>query len=80
MLTPLPGAPLSLCACAAHNLSSCAYFMSQQEYLFGTMWQRVMASPLRVRMHYGHPDLFDKVSTYTNIVRRNNSICCVLIS
>jgi hypothetical protein len=77
-----------------HSLSASAYFMSQQEYLFGTMWQRawggvamgtgtllplrshirqangycrwsrtislhtpqragIMASPLRVRMHYG---------------------------
>jgi callose synthase len=36
-----------------HCLSSSAYFMSQQEYLFGTMWQRLMASPLRVRFHYG---------------------------
>jgi len=35
--------------------------MSEQETLFGVMWQRVMASPLRVRMHYGHPDIFDKV-------------------
>ncbi|RYE83370.1 MAG: hypothetical protein EOO65_04065, partial [Methanosarcinales archaeon] len=48
-----------------HSLSSSAYFMSQQEYLFGTMWQRIMASPLRVRMHYGHPDIFDKVFMMT---------------
>ena len=34
-------------------LSAPAYFMSQQEYLFGVMWQRIMASPLDVRMHYG---------------------------
>jgi callose synthase len=44
-----------------HSLSAPAFFMSQQEYVFGTMWQRIMASPLRVRMHYGHPDIFDKV-------------------
>lgn len=44
-----------------HSLSASAFFMSQQEYLFGTLWQRVMASPFKVRMHYGHPDLFDKV-------------------
>jgi callose synthase len=31
--------------------------MAQQELCFGVMWQRVMASPLRVRQHYGHPDL-----------------------
>lgn len=44
-----------------HCLSASAYFMSQQEYLFGVMWQRLMASPLRVRFHYGHPDIWDHV-------------------
>jgi hypothetical protein len=44
-----------------HTLSASAYFMSQQEYLFGVLMQRVMSSPLHVRMHYGHPDLGDKV-------------------
>lgn len=48
-----------------HSLSSSAWFMSQQEYLYGTMWQRIMASPLRVRMHCGHPDMFDKVFMMT---------------
>jgi callose synthase len=42
-------------------LSTPSWFMAQQEQLFGTMWQRLMASPLRVRLHYGHPDLFDAV-------------------
>lgn len=48
-----------------HTLSSPAYFMSEQEYLFGTLMQRIMASPLRVRMHYGHPDIADKVFLFT---------------
>jgi hypothetical protein len=44
-----------------HSLSAPAFFMAQQEYLFGTLWQRLMASPLRTRLHYGHPDIFDAV-------------------
>jgi 1,3-beta-glucan synthase component/1,3-beta-glucan synthase subunit FKS1, domain-1 len=43
-----------------HLLSTSAFFMSQQEFLFGTLIQRLMASPLHVRFHYGHPDLFSK--------------------
>jgi hypothetical protein len=43
------------------TLSTPSFFMAQQEQLFGTLWQRVMASPLRARLHYGHPDLFDTV-------------------
>jgi callose synthase len=44
-----------------HALSAPAFFMSQQEYLFGVMFQRIMASPLHVRLHYGHPDTFDRI-------------------
>ena len=35
--------------------------MSQasSEKTFGTITQRVLDSPLGVRMHYGHPDFFD---------------------
>ena len=32
-----------------------ALFMSQGEWVFALMWQRLMASPFRVRFHYGHP-------------------------
>lgn len=35
--------------------------MSEQESAFVTLIQRVMAYPLRVRMHYGHPDCFDRL-------------------
>ncbi|WVZ09184.1 hypothetical protein V8G54_013714, partial [Vigna mungo] len=35
--------------------------MSSQETSFLTMGQRVLASPLKVRMHYGHPDVFDRI-------------------
>jgi hypothetical protein len=61
-VSPTSGRPLVVAGLRehifTHSLSSAAFFMSQQEYLFGTMWQRIMASPLQVRMHYGHPDLF----------------------
>jgi len=42
------------------SVSSLAWFMSAQETSFVTLGQRVMANPLRVRMHYGHPDVFDR--------------------
>ncbi|CAK9172603.1 unnamed protein product, partial [Ilex paraguariensis] len=35
--------------------------MSNQETSFVTLGQRVLANPLKVRMHYGHPDVFDRV-------------------
>ena len=38
-----------------------AIYMAVQERYFGTFFQRVLASHLDVRMHYGHPDLLDKV-------------------
>ncbi|MCO5610096.1 hypothetical protein L7F22_064331 [Adiantum nelumboides] len=43
------------------SVSSLAWFMSNQEGSFVTLGQRVLASPLKVRMHYGHPDVFDRV-------------------
>ncbi|XP_062116060.1 callose synthase 10 isoform X2 [Humulus lupulus] len=43
------------------SVSSLAWFMSNQETSFVTLGQRVLASPLKVRMHYGHPDVFDRV-------------------
>jgi callose synthase len=32
-----------------------------QEFSFVTLGQRVLNTPLRMRLHYGHPDLFDKL-------------------
>eukprot|EP01061_Rhynchopus_euleeides_P018223 TRINITY_DN3013_c2_g1_i1.p1 TRINITY_DN3013_c2_g1~~TRINITY_DN3013_c2_g1_i1.p1 ORF type:complete len:3869 (+),score=1632.68 TRINITY_DN3013_c2_g1_i1:1187-11608(+) len=32
---------------------------SYSEYIFVNMFQKVLAHPLNVRMHYGHPDFFD---------------------
>ncbi|ONI10429.1 hypothetical protein PRUPE_4G047200 [Prunus persica] len=42
------------------SVSSLAWFMSAQEMSFVTLNQRVLANPLKVRMHYGHPDVFDR--------------------
>ncbi|XP_016499988.2 callose synthase 11-like [Nicotiana tabacum] len=42
------------------SVSSLAWFMSAQETSFVTLGQRVLANPLKVRMHYGHPDVFDR--------------------
>ncbi|KAG0456706.1 hypothetical protein HPP92_024494 [Vanilla planifolia] len=43
------------------SVSSLAWFMSSQETSFVTLGQRVLANPLKVRMHYGHPDVFDRI-------------------
>ncbi|EFJ05099.1 Gkucan synthase like 6 [Selaginella moellendorffii] len=43
------------------SVSSLAWFMSNQETTFVTLSQRVMANPLKIRMHYGHPDVFDRI-------------------
>ncbi|PWA99766.1 1,3-beta-glucan synthase subunit FKS1-like, domain-1 [Artemisia annua] len=42
------------------SVSSLAWFMSAQETSFVTLGQRVLANPLKVRLHYGHPDVFDR--------------------
>ncbi|XP_024025005.1 callose synthase 10 isoform X1 [Morus notabilis] len=43
------------------SVSSLAWFMSNQETSFVTLGQRVLAYPLKTRMHYGHPDVFDRI-------------------
>ncbi|KAL4622238.1 hypothetical protein ACB092_06G283000 [Castanea dentata] len=43
------------------SFSSLAQFVSNQETGFVTMGQRILANPLRVRFHYGHPDIFDRI-------------------
>ncbi|KAI3865921.1 hypothetical protein MKX03_024071 [Papaver bracteatum] len=43
------------------SISSLAWFMTYQETSFVTIGQRLLANPLRVRFHYGHTDLFDRV-------------------
>ena len=36
-------------------------FAASAEFAFGTIIQRTMDTPARVRMHYGHPDVFNKL-------------------
>lgn len=43
------------------SVSSLANYMALQEMSFVTLGQRVLAVPLRIRLHYGHPDVFDKL-------------------
>nr|WJO13371.1 callose synthase 7 [Lilium hybrid cultivar] len=43
------------------SVSSLAWFMSMQETSFVTIGQRILANPLKVRFHYGHPDIFDRI-------------------
>jgi len=43
------------------GLSSIANYMALQEGTFVTQGQRVLDDPLRVRFHYGHPDVFSKL-------------------
>ncbi|XP_057949634.1 putative callose synthase 8 isoform X1 [Malania oleifera] len=43
------------------SVSSLAWFMSYQETSFVTIGQRLLANPLRVRFHYGHPDIFNRI-------------------
>ncbi|KAL4565125.1 hypothetical protein LXL04_029210 [Taraxacum kok-saghyz] len=43
------------------SVSSLAWFMSNQETTFVTIGQRLLANPLKVRFHYGHPDVLDRL-------------------
>ncbi|ONK73450.1 uncharacterized protein A4U43_C04F31620 [Asparagus officinalis] len=64
------------------SVSSLAWFMSNQETSFVTIGQRLLANPLRVRFHYGHPDVFDRlfhltrggVSKASNIINLSEDI------
>ena len=42
-------------------VSSLAWFMSTQEKSFVMIGKCVLANPLKIRMHYGHPDVFDRL-------------------
>ncbi|MFQ6654314.1 hypothetical protein Gotur_025368 [Gossypium turneri] len=43
------------------SVSSVAWFMSAQETSFVTLFQRLFANQLKIRMHYGHPDVLDRL-------------------
>ena len=47
------------------SLSSLAKYMAMQEETFVSLSQRVLFKPLHIRMHYGHPDFFDKIFSIT---------------
>eukprot|EP01065_Artemidia_motanka_P016198 TRINITY_DN1991_c1_g1_i1.p1 TRINITY_DN1991_c1_g1~~TRINITY_DN1991_c1_g1_i1.p1 ORF type:complete len:4365 (+),score=1563.77 TRINITY_DN1991_c1_g1_i1:29-13096(+) len=49
---------------------------SYSEYIFVNVAQKVMAHPLGVRMHYGHPDFFDKswITTQGGMSKANPKI------
>ncbi|KAH0465311.1 hypothetical protein IEQ34_005414 [Dendrobium chrysotoxum] len=42
------------------SISSLGWFMSNQEIIFETIGQKVLATPLKVRFQYGHPNVFDR--------------------
>ncbi|CAM9598949.1 unnamed protein product, partial [Hapterophycus canaliculatus] len=48
-----------------HDVSAVANFFSLQELNFVSATQRVLDNPLHVRFHYGHPDVFDRMSAIT---------------
>ncbi|KAL8272509.1 hypothetical protein Esti_003632 [Eimeria stiedai] len=58
------------------NVSSLASYMALQENLFTTTNQRLYFTPLRVRMHYGHPDIFDRyfIQTCGSCSKASNGI------
>ena len=43
------------------SVSALANYMAMQETAFVSLGQRVLNNPLRMRLHYGHPDIFDKL-------------------
>jgi callose synthase len=59
------------------GLSSIANFMALQEGSFVTLGQRILAKPLNLRFHYGHPDVFDKLCA---ILSLSHSLSLSLIS
>jgi 1,3-beta-glucan synthase component len=70
MLQPKRDPPITIVGFREHiftgSVSSLANYMALQELSFVTIGQRVLEYPLRIRMHYGHPDLFDKVGCANN--------------
>ncbi|MCO5612409.1 hypothetical protein L7F22_066676 [Adiantum nelumboides] len=58
------GAP-SILGMREHNFTesntSLAGFITSQESSFVTIGQRILVNPLRIRFHYGHSDVFDRL-------------------
>lgn len=58
---------LTLVTLLAPQAGALGSYAAATELAFGTMIQRVMAYPGRVRMHYGHPDVFNKVHIMSQV-------------
>ncbi|CAM9928009.1 unnamed protein product [Heterosigma akashiwo] len=60
-----PDVPITILGFREHiftgSVSSLANYMALQELSFVTLGQRILNNPLRLRLHYGHPDVFDKL-------------------
>ena len=58
-------------------LSTTAEFAALTEFAFATMIQRTLGSPFDVRMHYGHPDVFDRVFHVARggVAKANMGLC-----
>ncbi|KAL1503395.1 hypothetical protein AB1Y20_011446 [Prymnesium parvum] len=48
------------------QVGAVASFAASNEFVFGTITQRFMTYPLKVRFHYGHPDVWDKIWVQSN--------------
>ena len=55
-------------------------FAASAEFAFGTIIQRIMDNPAHVRMHYGHPDVFNKIHCMTRVGVTSLVVCASLIS
>jgi callose synthase len=59
-------------------LSTTAEFAALTEFAFATMIQRTLGCPFDVRMHYGHPDVFDRVfHVARGGVAKANKVLCI---
>ncbi|KAG2442264.1 hypothetical protein HXX76_002351 [Chlamydomonas incerta] len=47
------------------NTGALGQYAAATEYAFATIQSRIMTKPARVRMHYGHPDVFNKTHIMT---------------
>eukprot|EP00201_Polytomella_parva_P021635 CAMPEP_0175046592 /NCGR_PEP_ID=MMETSP0052_2-20121109/5116_1 /TAXON_ID=51329 ORGANISM="Polytomella parva, Strain SAG 63-3" /NCGR_SAMPLE_ID=MMETSP0052_2 /ASSEMBLY_ACC=CAM_ASM_000194 /LENGTH=743 /DNA_ID=CAMNT_0016310355 /DNA_START=1211 /DNA_END=3442 /DNA_ORIENTATION=- len=47
------------------NTGALGQYSAATEFAFSTIQQRIMTNPGRVRMHYGHPDVFNKLHCMT---------------
>ena len=62
------------------GVSSLANYMALQELSFVTLGHRVLHTPLRMRLHYGHPDVFDKLYVMScGGVSKVRRMCCMHI-